>query len=209
MTPWEIKGREFANCNCSYGCPCQFNALPTHGHCHGFGVYEIEQGFHGTTRLDGLKAAAIFRWPGPIHEGKGECVQVLDRRATEEQRTALFRILRGEDTEPGATVFQVFASTCDTVHAPIVAAIDLELDVDGRTARAKIDGVIEAKGAPILNPVTGAEHRVRIAQPNGFEFAEAEIGRGWSKVTGPIRYELADTYGQFAKIHLYQGGMVR
>jgi hypothetical protein len=209
MTPWEIKGREFANCNCSYGCPCQFNALPTHGHCHGFGVYEIEQGFHGTTRLDGLKAAAIFRWPGPIHEGKGECVQVLDRRATEEQRTALFRILRGEDTEPGATVFQVFASTCDTVHAPIVAAIDLELDVDGRTARAKIDGVIEAKGAPILNPVTGAEHRVRIAQPNGFEFAEAEIGRGWSKVTGPIRYELADTYGQFAKIHLCQGGMVR
>lgn len=209
MTPWEIKGREFANCNCSYGCPCQFNALPTHGHCHGFGVYEIEQGFHGTTRLDGLKAAAIFRWPGPIHEGKGECVQVLDRRATEEQRTALFRILRGEDTEPGATVFQVFASTCDTVHAPIVAAIDLELDVDGRTARAKIDGVIEAKGAPILNPVTGAEHRVRIAQPHGFEFAEAEIGRGWSKVTGPIRYELADTYGQFAKIHLCQGGMVR
>ncbi len=209
MTPWEIKGREFANCNCSYGCPCQFNALPTHGHCHGFGVYEIEQGFHGTTRLDGLKAAAIFRWPGPIHEGKGECVQVLDRRATEEQRTALFRILRGEDTEPGATVFQVFASTCDTVHAPIVAAIDLELDVDGRTARAKIDGVIEAKGAPILNPVTGAEHRVRIAQPNGFEFAEAEIGRGWSKVTGPIRYELADTYGQFAKIHLCQSGMVR
>ena len=79
------------------------------------------QGFHGTTRLDGLKAAAIFRWPGPIHEGKGECVQVLDRRATEEQRTALFRILRGEDTEPGATVFQVFASTCDTVHEPIVA----------------------------------------------------------------------------------------
>jgi hypothetical protein len=150
MTPWEIKGREFGNCNCAYGCPCQFNALPTHGHCRGFGVYDIERGFHGTTRLDGLKAAAIFRWPGPIHEGKGECVQVLDRRATEEQHMALFRILTGEDTEPGATVFQIFASTCDKVHAPIVAEIEFELDVDGRTARAKIDGVIEAKGAPIL-----------------------------------------------------------
>jgi len=209
MTPWEIKGREFGTCNCAYGCPCQFNALPTHGHCHGFGVYDIEQGFHGTTRLDGLKAAAIFRWPGPIHEGKGECVQVIDRRATEEQRTALFRILTGADTEPGATVFQVFGSTCDTVRDPVFAEIEFELDVDGRTARAKIDGVIEAKGAPIVNPVTGAEHRVRIAQPDGFEFAEAEIGRGWSKVTGPIRFELADTYGQFAKIHLCQSGMVR
>jgi hypothetical protein len=209
MTPWEIKGREFGNCNCAYGCPCQFNALPTHGHCHGFGVYDIERGFHGTTRLDGLKAAAIFRWPGPIHEGKGECVQVLDRRASLEQRTALHRILSGEDTAPGATVFQVFASTCDTAHAPIVADIELDLDVDGRTARAKIDGVIEAKGAPILNPVTGAEHRVRILQPDGFEIAEAEIGRGWSKVTGPIRFELTDTYGQFAKIHLCQSGIVR
>ncbi len=33
MIDWAIKGREFANCNCSYGCPCQFNALPTDGTC--------------------------------------------------------------------------------------------------------------------------------------------------------------------------------
>ena len=26
-TKWTIKGREFVNCNCSYGCPCQFNGL--------------------------------------------------------------------------------------------------------------------------------------------------------------------------------------
>ncbi len=82
-------------------------------------------------------------------------------------------------------MFQVFASTCDTLHEPIIADIDFELDIDGRTARAHIDGVVEMRGAPILNPVTGAEHRVRIVQPNGFEFAEAEIGRGWSKTQGP------------------------
>jgi hypothetical protein len=209
MTKWEIKGREFGNCNCSYGCPCQFNALPTHGYCHGLAVFDIEQGFHGSTPLDGLKAAAIFRWPGSIHEGKGECVHVIDRKAMPEQCTALLRILRGEDTEPGATVFQVFASTCDTMHEPMVADIAFELDVDGRTAKAKIDGVMEAKGAPILNPITGAEHRVRIHQPNGFEFAEAEIGRGWSKTGGPIVFELADSYWQFAEIHLCQSGMVR
>jgi hypothetical protein len=209
MTPWEIKGREFGNCNCSYGCPCQFNALPTNGHCHGLAVFDIEQGSHGATQLDGLKAAAIFRWPGPIHEGKGECVHVIDRRATPEQRAALLRILTGEDTEPGATVFQVFASTCDTMHDPIFADIDFELDIDGRAARANIDGVMEAKGSPILNPITGAEHRVRIHQPDGFEFAEAEIGRGWSKTGGPIAFKLEDSYGQFAEIHLCQNGMVR
>ncbi len=30
---WRIKGREFANCNCADGCPCQFNASPTYGDC--------------------------------------------------------------------------------------------------------------------------------------------------------------------------------
>ena len=70
MIAWEIKGREFGNCNCDYSCPCQFNALPTHGKCHGLAVFDIEQGHHGTTRLDGLRGASIFRWPGPIHEGK-------------------------------------------------------------------------------------------------------------------------------------------
>jgi hypothetical protein len=209
MIQWEIKGREFGNCNCDYSCPCQFNALPTHGHCHGLAVFDIEQGYHGRTRLDGLRGASIFRWPGPIHEGKGETVHIIDRRATPEQGAALLRILGGEDTEPGATVFQVFASTCEKVHEPIIADIDFELDVDGRRARAKIRGAVDMRGEPILNPVTGAEHRVRIVQPNGFEFAEAEIGRGWTKTEGPISFELADTYGQFAHIHLCQSGMVR
>ncbi|HZP09446.1 DUF1326 domain-containing protein [Methyloceanibacter sp.] len=209
MTKWEIKGREFGNCNCNYGCPCQFNAPPTHGHCRGLAVFDIETGYHGSTRLDGLRACGIFRWPGPIHEGKGEGVHVIDRRATPEQRDALLRILRGEDTEPGATVFQIFASTCERLHEPIIADIDFELDIDGRKARAKIAGVVDMRGEPILNPITGAEHRVRIVQPNGFEFAEAEIGRGWTKTGAPISFELADSYGQFAHIHLCQSGMVR
>ncbi len=209
MTPWEIKGREFGNCSCDYSCPCQFNALPTNGHCRGLAVFDIEEGFHGLTRLDGLKAAGIFRWPGPIHAGGGEGVHVLDKRASPEQREALLRILSGEDTVPGATVFSVFASTCEKIHEPIVADIDFELDIEGRTARARIAGVVEMRGAPILNPVTGAEHRVRIEQPNGFEFTVAEIGRGWSKTSGPVSFELADTYGQFARLHLNQNGIVR
>jgi hypothetical protein len=41
MTEWEIKGREFGNCNCSYGCPC-VQCLPTRP-LFGFGVYAIER----------------------------------------------------------------------------------------------------------------------------------------------------------------------
>jgi hypothetical protein len=31
-----IAGEEVGNCNCTWGCPCQFNALPTTGHCEAF-----------------------------------------------------------------------------------------------------------------------------------------------------------------------------
>ena len=40
-----------------------------------------------------------------------------------------------------------------------------------------VDGVYEVLGEPIKNPVTGAEHRVRIDLPHGFEYRIAEMGR--------------------------------
>src|ERR1700752_5149955 len=100
---WTIEGREFAHCNCSYGCPCQFNALPTHGNCSAIVGLVIDQGHHGSTRLDGLKAAAVFAFPGALHEGHGGGTVAIDERASPEQRNALVRILGGEDTLPGAT----------------------------------------------------------------------------------------------------------
>ena len=41
---WEIKGTEFANCNCIYACPCQFNALPDKGFCEAVVGYQIDAG---------------------------------------------------------------------------------------------------------------------------------------------------------------------
>lgn len=33
MTDWSIEGPHFINCNCDFGCPCQYVALPTDGTC--------------------------------------------------------------------------------------------------------------------------------------------------------------------------------
>ena len=89
MAHWEFKGRELVNCSCEYGCNCQFNALPDKGHCHAVAGIQIDEGHHGDTRLDGLRIAAIFTWPGPIHEGNGEAIAFVDRRADDRQREAL------------------------------------------------------------------------------------------------------------------------
>ena len=115
MAIWEIKGRELVNCSCEYGCNCQFKALPDKGHCHAVAGILIEEGHHGDTPLDGLKLAAIFKWPGAIHEGNGEAIAFVDVRADAAQRDALLRILSGQDTDPFATMFAVYASTLTTL----------------------------------------------------------------------------------------------
>ena len=58
---WHLKGRNFSHCNCSYGCPCQFNALPTHGNCEAVVGIVIDEGNHGGTKLDGLKILETLR----------------------------------------------------------------------------------------------------------------------------------------------------
>ncbi len=205
---WSIEGPEYANCNCAWGCPCQFNALPTHGHCRAVVAVAIDEGHHGSVRLDGLKFATVVAWPGPIHEGKGQVLPVVDRRAKPEQREALLRIMSGEDTEPGATIFQVFAATFETVHEPVFADIDFDIDVDGRTARLKVDGVVEGRGEPIRNPVTGEAHQARIELPHGFEYTRAEVGRGWATTSGAIELSLNDSHAHFARLHMNQSGVI-
>lgn len=207
-TRWTIKGREFVHCNCSYGCPCQFNALPSRGHCQAVAGIEIDEGRYGETDLGGLRIGLIVAWPGAIHEGGGHVVPIVDERADDRQREALLRIMSGEDTVPGGTFFQVFAATFEKVHDPVFAPIELDVDVDGRTARLRVPGWIDARGEPIVNPVTGEEHRARINLPQGFEYDTCEVGRGWATTQGPVDVQLSDSHAQFARLHMTESGVV-
>ena len=209
MTDWEIHGMEFGNCNCAYGCPCQFNGLPTYGDCRAVVFIRIDRGRFGDARLDGLRMAFAVSWPGAVHQGRGTMQPIVDRRADARQRDALFRIMTGKDTDPMATFLAVYAAMCQTIHEPVPAEINIEVDMDARTARCEAVGVATGRGEPIKNPVTGAQHRVGIVLPNGFEYTQNEVGRGWSTSTGTVAMELADSYAQWCELHLNQHGVIR
>ena len=210
MTYWEFKGRELVNCTCEYGCNCQFNALPDKGHCHAVAAIQIDEGRYGDTPLNGLRIAALFKWPGPVHEGHGEALAIVDERAAPAQRDALLKIMTGQDTDPFATVFAVFASTIETMHEPVFAPIDFEVDVEGRRGRLRVDGYVEMIGEPIRNKVTGAESRAQIRLPDGFEYEVAEVGSATSRTLGgPMQIEITDKYAQLANLHLSTHGVVR
>jgi hypothetical protein len=209
VTYWEVKARELVNCTCEYGCNCQFNALPDKGHCHAVVGMQIDEGHHGDTRLDGLRIGALFKWPGPIHLGHGEALAFVDERADGEQREALLKIMTGQDTDPFATMFYVYTSTLSKTNDPVFTRIDLEIDVDGRRGRIVVKDYIDATGEPIRNKKTGLESRAQIVLPNGFEYTVAEVGSGTSSTQGPLRITTKNTYGQFARLHLNNHGVIR
>jgi hypothetical protein len=205
---WEIEAVSFGNCNCDYGCPCQFEQRPSRGHCRGFEVGRIERGHFGGVQLDGLCFALTYAWPGAVFEGNGAMQAIIDERANEQQRTALVTVLHGGETEEAKTHWWVFHAMSSTVHEPIFRPIELEVDIDKRTARVVIPGTLESTGRPIRSPATGDEHRVRIDIPNGIEFELAEIGSASTRATGPIELDLNDSYGQFNIIRHSGSGVI-
>jgi hypothetical protein len=208
MVEWVIKAKEFANCNCVFACPCQFNALPTGGSCRAVVGFQIEKGHFGKVKLDGLRAAGFYTWPKTVHEGNGTMQLVIDEHADDKQRDALEKIMTGKETKDMATMWWVYAAMSPDKLKTLYKKINFEVDVEGRKARLVIPGIVETTGEPIRNPVTGAEHRVRIDLPHGFEYRIAEIGSGTTKATGDIKLDLKSSYGQFANIHLSNAGVV-
>jgi hypothetical protein len=209
MTQWELHGMEFGNCNCGYGCPCQFNALPTHGDCRAVCFFRIDKGYFADARLDGLNAAIAVAWPGAVHQGRGRMQPIIDRRADEAQRHALLSILTGKETDEMATFLAIYAAMCETIHPPIYTEITIDADMRARTAYCKAQDVATGRGEPIRSQVTGKEHRVGIVLPDGFEFGQNEVGRGSSSSSGPVAMELQDSYAQWCELHMNQHGRIR
>lgn len=205
---WMMKGPEISTCNCAWGCPCQFNALPTDGHCRAAVGMRIDEGRFGEVRLDGLKWVSILAWPGPIHHGKGEVLTIIDERADERQRKAILTILKGEETEPGATIFNVLGATLDTIHMPLFMPIEFEVDMEARIARLSVPGILEASVGPIRNPVTGEPHRAKVILPDGFEYHEAEYASSTTRAQGPIQHDWTDRHAHLTMTHTSDQGVV-
>lgn len=204
---WQIKGAKISACNCNYGCPCQFYAPPTHEKCEGVDVLEIENGHFGDILLDGLRVGMLAGWPGAIHEGDGVGQVIIDQRADEAQREALYKIVSGEEQEP-TTAFSIYASTMNEDYAALYKPIEMRCDLDARTAAVFIPGVIEVEIQPIRNTVTGEAHHARVVLPYGFEFNEAELASANFAGLGEWTFDYKDSTAIFARFAYGPQGIV-
>jgi len=188
-TNWNLKGTVLIACNCDYGCPCNFNALPTQGHCEGGWAWHVRDGRYGNTDLSGLSFSIAADWPKAIHEGNGEAAVFIDERANEAQRGALRMLVSGEAGGP----WGILKNTWTTVHEPRYVAFDVQL-ADQRS-RAKAGDALELQMAPIKNPVTGAEATPSAILPQGFISKSLQLATSkLFRVRSGVQYDHSGKY---------------
>lgn len=88
MTEWELHDMEFGNCNCSYACGCQFNALPTYGNSRSSTNGDVLSGLRRDLRQDPRSdlhrnhhRPRLEYPPGDVQGGRGVAVTIADTYA--------------------------------------------------------------------------------------------------------------------------------
>jgi hypothetical protein len=193
MIEWRLRGTVLVACNCDYGCPCNFNALPTKGHCEGGWTWSVDDGQYGDARLDGLVFSVYVRWPGPIHAGGGKGVVLYDERADESQRAAVETLVGGGVGGP----WGVLAWTWEVADGPRPVRYEVEIAGDRSSLRA--GDALEIEFEPIANPVTGAEVHPGAVLPEGIVFKQGSFARTRRNVLrGDVEYDHSGQYAAFA-----------
>lgn len=167
-----MKGATFGPCNCDWGCPCNFDAPPTYGHCDGIYVWAVSEGRYGDVPLEGLNFAWAAHSPGPIHEGGLTAVVLVDDNADPEQRAALDALWTAPSGLPFDILNAVTSTFLDTIYAPF------EIELAGINTKATIDGgkIFEVEQSRVKNPVTGEEEELYVDKPKGFTSTRSELG---------------------------------
>ena len=193
MAAWRLNGNVLIACNCDWGCPCNFNAHPSRGHCEGGWIWLIDQGHVEDVRLDGLGVATFADWPGAIHEGGGRAVCYVDERADDAQRSALTRVLRGELGGP----WGIFMKTYELAK-PTPARFDVDLAEHG--SRANIGDAVQLELQAIRNPVTQAEVHPEVVLPEGLVVKRGLMAASKVfRVRGGVEYDHSGQYAAFGR----------
>ena len=186
---WYLNGTVLLACNCDFGCPCNFNAPPTAGKCEGGWSWHIEDGAFGDVRLDDLNFSVFVNWPGAIHEGNGEGLILIDERADAAQRAKLESLVSGKVGGP----WGILGGTWPKVHGPFTA--NYKLEFDGINTRITCGEHFEMQGAPITNPVSGAEAHPAVLLPEGIIFKRGDLGKSTNfRVSGKISFDHSGKY---------------
>jgi hypothetical protein len=173
-TAWRLRGKGYEFCNCQPGCTCNFSGFPTSpdGSCKAAVANHIVEGRCGDVDLSGIQAIAILDWPRAIHDGGGKAIFVVPPSVSDEQLGCMAQIFTGQ---LGGLPWSILGTTFEVAG---VVRTEVEIDDDGINSGFRAEGVGEARGTSLKNPVTGEDHAVAIDLAEGFIWKRGDCGQG-------------------------------
>ncbi|MDJ0342045.1 DUF1326 domain-containing protein [Streptomyces sp. H10-C2] len=188
---WTISGKYVAGCSCAVLCSCPYDGQPRDAkggtECLGTAVFHIADGNLGDLDLSDVDFAFYNHFPSNLSSGNWKVGLVVDAAASDEQASALERILSGREGGPFGDLSQFYGEYLGMERAKVslTGADKPGLTVEGRT---------ELSYEPLTGP-DGSPTKIKNA---AFGFApEFEVGRtaGRSDAFG-LSYEAS--YGETA-----------
>jgi len=122
-------------------------AKPTEGDCTFAFAFHVDEGQHGSTKLDGLNVAAVGRAPGEMINGNWSVGLVTDERASKEQQEALVAIFSGQAGGPMAALSGLITNFLGVEAKPI------EFKGEGMKWSVSIPGVLDQAVEGVPSPV--------------------------------------------------------
>ncbi len=205
-TEWTFEAEYIQSCNCDYGCPCNFNGLPTYGNCESLDGWRITKGNFGKTKLDGVTFALGLWWPRAIHQGNGTARLYVDPKASKEQADALTQI--ATSGKVGGAFFELIPKVCTKIHPTKMAKIDFHFD--GYDSWFTVDGVGEVRSEHIKNPVTGDKFEGSLDLPGGILFKKGTVTsiKSWWMKDEDLLARHANKNGHIAKVKFANAGCI-
>lgn len=167
---WRMEVEALQSCNCDFGCPCNFDALPTQGNCEGIIAFRVRKGTFNETNIDSVKFALGVWWPKAIHDGDGIAALYIDNDATDEQVKAIEEITSGKH---GGAIFAILPMTLKKLYP--TKRTKIEFFYHEYDNWYNIEGVGKSKSEHILNPVTNDPLEGEVYLPGGIAFKRASV----------------------------------
>jgi hypothetical protein len=194
-----MRGAIFGGCNCDFGCPCNFNVPPTDGYCDGVYVFAVRDGRYGALTLESLSFAWAASFPGPLHQGNGKAVLIVDEDANPEQRSAFETLWRSG--EAGAP-FELLDSITATWFPTVYASFELTLaGIDSGVRIGAAGAIYDLVQSRARNPVTGEEEEIYLDKPTGFTSKRSELGMAPVSrfQCGELAWDTSGKYAEYAE----------
>lgn len=178
---WHLAGEWFDTCKCNVPCPCEFAEPPTYGDCEGVLVWRIREGNFGDVRLEGLNVLMLGSFVGNVWAEHSDAYAAVffDERADDAQREALQTIFGGQAGSWPAEMMSMIGAELRGIE---VAPIEVEIDEDLGSWRARVGDRVEARAEALTGPTTPKGARVQMTNMPGSETGPGGVAT-WGRAT--------------------------